>query len=91
MIADENSPPDYTGLHWLSCQLHITIWLEWIWNRTWFYKMVSCKEQWNCQNGQNGKWSNTLMKSIHWKNGMVKMDKIEYGPHGISAFKRRPK
>ena len=22
----------------------------------------------------------TLMKSFHWKNGMVKMDKMEYGP-----------
>ena len=50
-----------------------------------FTKWFHLKEQWNCQNGQNGKWSielnyPTLMKSFHWKNGMVKMDKMENGP-----------
>ena len=64
MIPDENSPPDYTGLHWLSCQLHITIWLEWIWNFEPVYtgyhanshEIISL-EKWNGQNGQNGIWS----------------------------------
>ena len=41
-----------------------------------FTKWFHLKEQWNCQ---NGKWSielnyPTLMKSFHWKNGMVKME-----------------
>ena len=77
-FPDENSPPDYTGYH-------VNYILQYGWNAYGILNLVVLV----IMHGWNGYGilnlftlviMPTLMKSFHWKNGMVKMDKMENGP-----------